>query len=51
MMTYLIVLMEIMCCKRLEGGLNQALADYSDRLLDLSVFAGEMMAAAESARH
>ena len=51
MMMRLAVVMEIMDSKGMEAGLNQALAEYSDRFLDLGVLTGEMMAAAKGTRH
>jgi hypothetical protein len=51
MMTHLVVIMEIVNSKGMDGGLNQALTEYSDRFLDLRALAGEMMAAAEGMRH
>ena len=51
MMTHLIVLMELVDSKGIHGGLHKALAEYSDKFLDLAALAGEMMAAADGTRH
>ncbi|MDA9982400.1 hypothetical protein N9H39_06615 [Gammaproteobacteria bacterium] len=51
MMTRLVRVMEIIDSKGMEGGLHQALAEYSDRFMDLGAQAGEMMVAAKGTRH
>jgi hypothetical protein len=51
MLVRLAVIMDIIESKGLDGGLHQALAEYSDRFMDLGALAGEMMAAAEGMRH
>ena len=51
MMMRLAMVMEIMDSREMEDGLNQALAEYSGRFLDLGALTGEMMVAAEGARH
>ena len=51
MMSHVAVLMEIVNSKGMDGGLHQALAEYSDRFLDLRALAEEMMTAAEGTRH
>ena len=50
MITRLALVLEIIECKELDGGLHQAPAEYSDRFMDLGALAGEMMAA-EGTRH
>lgn len=51
MMTHVTALLEIMHSKGIDGGLHQALAEYSDKFLDLAALTGEMMAVSEGTRH
>jgi hypothetical protein len=51
MIIHLAVVMEIIKSRGMGGGLYQALFELGDKFFDLGALAGEMMAAADGARH